>query len=121
MVLFKVGLPFSAVIVQRDLTWAPFGAGVLALLAVGAVLFLYFLPSFLGRRKGNFKAIFALNLLLGWTLVGWVVSLVWALSQETAVPAQKVPTERPSRLCSRCGRYNAGSAYFCGNCGAVLA
>jgi hypothetical protein len=23
-------------------------------------------------------AIFALNLLLGWTLIGWVVALVWA-------------------------------------------
>jgi hypothetical protein len=120
MVLFRPGLPLSVAIVQSDLTWVRFGAGIFSLLVVGGVLLLYFLPSFLGRQKGNFKAIFALNLLLGWTLVGWVVSLVWALSQETAVPAQRVPTEPPSRLCSKCGRYSAGSAYFCGNCGAVL-
>ena len=34
------------------------------------------------RKKGNVVAIGALNLLLGWTLVGWVVSLVWSLSKD---------------------------------------
>ena len=51
------------------------------------LLGLYFLPSliaFLGK-KSNFMAIFALNLLLGWTLVGWVVSLVWSLSKDKEV------------------------------------
>lgn len=42
---------------------------------------LYFL-GFLVAFKRNHKdcnAIFALNLLTGWTFVGWVISLVWAL------------------------------------------
>ena len=43
---------------------------------------LYFLPTIIAfvRHKRNFGAILALNLLLGWSLVGWVISLVWALT-----------------------------------------
>ena len=45
------------------------------------VIVVYFLPSIavLVRRRANSAAIFALNLFLGWTGIGWVVSLVWAL------------------------------------------
>lgn len=45
---------------------------------------LYFLPTIFAfiREKSNAGAILALNLFLGWTLIGWVVSLVWALSAE---------------------------------------
>ena len=32
------------------------------------------------RNKRNKLSIFALNLLLGWTLGGWVIALVWGLS-----------------------------------------
>lgn len=46
----------------------------------------YFLPTIIAnmRGKGNTPAIFALNLFLGWTLLGWVVSLVWALTKDNA-------------------------------------
>lgn len=51
---------------------------------LGPVIFLgmYFLPSIVGfvRKRDNLTAIAVLNTLLGWTLIGWVVSLVWALS-----------------------------------------
>ena len=42
---------------------------------------LYFLPSIVAirRRKINRNAIIALNLFLGWSIFGWVISLVWAL------------------------------------------
>jgi hypothetical protein len=46
------------------------------------VLAVYLVPTFVAfeRRKRNAGAICALNLLLGWTFVGWVVALVWALT-----------------------------------------
>ena len=55
--------------------------GLAVVLAVGAFgLALYFLPTILAWRGGdprkNFTAIAALNFLLGWTLLGWVVALV---------------------------------------------
>lgn len=42
--------------------------------------FLYFFPSVVGgmRRHHNAGAIMILNLFFGWTLIGWVLSLVWA-------------------------------------------
>jgi hypothetical protein len=45
---------------------------------------LYFLPSFVASRRGNPNktAVFVLNLFLGWSLIGWVVALVWACTGE---------------------------------------
>jgi hypothetical protein len=49
---------------------------------------IYFFPSIVGRDKRNSSAIFVLNLLLGWTLIGWVVALVWAMTKDnTRSPA----------------------------------
>jgi hypothetical protein len=50
--------------------------------AVFVVLLFYFMPSIVAwsRRRPNRGAVFALNLFLGWTLVGWVIALVWALT-----------------------------------------
>jgi len=43
---------------------------------------LYFLPFLIGYNKKNAVAIFTLNFFLGWTLIGWVVALVWAVSKD---------------------------------------
>lgn len=50
-------------------------------LLIGGVV-LYFLPAIIAesRRHHNKGAIIVLNLLLGWTFVGWVAALVWAAS-----------------------------------------
>lgn len=56
-----------------------------ALLALVA----YFVPTIVAgaRRHHNQGAIFALNLLLGWTVIGWIAALVWALTAVTPRPA----------------------------------
>lgn len=53
------------------------------------VLGLYFLPSViaLARSHHNAAAITVLNFLLGWTLLGWVAALVWALTSPPRAPA----------------------------------
>jgi len=56
-----------------------------ALVGIGTVilgLVIYFAPTLIAGSKRNANAIFALNLLLGWTLVGWVVALVWSLVED---------------------------------------
>lgn len=42
----------------------------------------YFIPGIVASNRGhvNATAITALNLLLGWTLIGWILALVWALT-----------------------------------------
>ena len=42
----------------------------------------YLIPSFIAIEKRNFWAIVALNVLLGWTMIGWVVALIWALMRD---------------------------------------
>ena len=46
------------------------------------VLVIYFSPTIIGANKANKAAIFTLNLFLGWTFIGWVVALVWALMKD---------------------------------------
>jgi hypothetical protein len=50
----------------------------------GFGLLMYFLPTILAiaRSKRDLIAILVLNLLLGWTFIGWIIALVWALKQD---------------------------------------
>jgi len=86
---------------------------------------LYFLPTIIGWHKRNAGGIFVLNLLLGWTLVGWVVALVWALTVDPvryAAPGFGVPqgVAVPRAWGCACGAPLAPSQRFCGTCGARI-
>ena len=54
---------------------------------IGFGFVMYFLPSIvaLARSKRDIGAILLLNFFLGWTMIGWVVALVWAVKAD--VPA----------------------------------
>ncbi len=55
---------------------------MLTILAIIAVVFLvYFLPSLIAfaRRKREANQIFLINLFLGWTVLGWITAMQWAL------------------------------------------
>jgi hypothetical protein len=47
---------------------------------------MYFLPSIIAHRKRDFAGIFMVNLLFGWTVVGWVIALVWACVADVRQP-----------------------------------
>lgn len=55
--------------------------GLLEILLAVLIFTVYFLPTLIAflRQHKNKLAIFLLNLLLGWTVLGWVVSLVWSV------------------------------------------
>ncbi len=59
-------------------------SGIVALFLLAIALGIYFLPTIIAmaKHRRNTLAIFALNLLAGWTFVGWVGALVWSLVQE---------------------------------------
>jgi Superinfection immunity protein len=46
------------------------------------VVVIYFLPSLNAFGKKNSGAIFALNLLLGWTFFGWAGALIWSCMKD---------------------------------------
>jgi hypothetical protein len=56
-----------------------------------SIVALYFLPTIVAgvRRHPNQARIAVLNIFLGWTFVGWVIALVWAVSA--------LPTDAPRR------------------------
>lgn len=51
-------------------------------------LAIYFIPFLLALVRGHpdTLAIFVLNILLGWTFVGWVLALVWSLTSKGRPP-----------------------------------
>ncbi len=57
-----------------DVVWS------VALLAISIIG--YFLPTLIAvlRRHHNTLAIFATNVLLGWTFIGWVIAFIWSLT-----------------------------------------
>ena len=88
----------------------------------------YFLPSIIvGIRKSqNGCVIIIVNLLLGWTLIGWLVALIWALADspkrditiQNYVPYPS-PDNGPStqRTCPKCGRRVGQTTDKCLHCG----
>jgi hypothetical protein len=63
--------------------WPPLGFLALhGLLILFVMMFFGLLPSIIAfvRRHHNRYAILVLNILLGWTMVGWAVALVWSLT-----------------------------------------
>jgi Superinfection immunity protein len=52
-------------------------------IAVMVGLISYFLPTLVASGKGrkNTTAIGVFNLFFGWTFLGWVAALVWALTE----------------------------------------
>lgn len=61
------------------------------------LLILYFIPTVVafGRGKRNAAAILALNLLLGWTFIGWIVAFTWSLTYEPPKAADPLDTAPP--------------------------
>ena len=82
-------------------------------------LLLYFLPTLIARDKPELMAVFLVNLLLGWTVIGWFVALVWACAAERYIPIRMVPVSS-GRFCSRCGTLSPSGAHFCPACGRAL-
>lgn len=51
---------------------------------------MYFLPTIIAaiRSKRDLLAIFLLNLFLGWSVIGWIVALIWAAKHDAPVAAR---------------------------------
>ena len=84
---FIVGFAFltslASVQLTQDATWG----GTLMIMSLPLLAtFVYFLPTAAAITIGNpeFRSIFILNLFFGWTVVGWIVALVWTVRGSAA-------------------------------------
>jgi len=59
------------------------GLPILVIILIACVaFFIHFLPTFVAgsRHVQNFWWILLINIFFGWTLIGWVLILIWALN-----------------------------------------
>ena len=91
-----------------------------------ATLF-YFLPSIIARNKVDFTAILLFNFFLGWTGIGWLAAMVWAIVASDGVPLRYVPVSpvgyapvSSGRFCSQCGVLGPVNARYCAACGRAV-
>ena len=56
----------------------------LALIVIGLMFIAYFAPTIaaISFDHKNIAPIVIINVLLGWTLIGWVVALAWAFKRD---------------------------------------
>ena len=60
--------------------------GFVTLIAVLAIVVcLYPLPWLIGRKRGvaTLGMLFCFNVLLGWTVLGWLIAMLWGIMGET--------------------------------------
>jgi hypothetical protein len=82
--------------------------------ATALFILLYFTLYIIGRNKRDSTGIFVVNLLLGWSLIGWLVAFIWSfVSPKAALWSYKCPNcnfingldQRSSLLvCKQCGK-----------------
>lgn len=90
------------------------------MLHLAFLILLYFLPAIIGRDKRDATGIFLLNLFLGWTVIGWVIALIWACTAERATPLHWVAVPVATRYCCQCGTLTHPGAHFCTACGRTV-
>lgn len=90
---------------------------------------LYVLPSIEAKVKGHskFNQILAVNILLGWSFIGWVVAYVWALggneksSNVVGLVDEDLNVDtRKVKQCPYCAEDVLVAAIKCKHCGSVL-
>jgi len=59
--------------------------GIWEITVIALICALYFLPTFIAvtRKHNDSVGIMTLNILLGWTFLGWLGSLIWSLKTDS--------------------------------------
>jgi hypothetical protein len=73
------------------------GVGFLTIVLLAVACAMYLIPTWVAliRHHTQAGAIFAINLLLGWTLLGWAGALAWACSTSKYMPSHPARKHDP--------------------------
>jgi hypothetical protein len=104
------------------------GSGNNGLAAVCAVLFMvgsvvmYFMPAIIAGvfKHPSATGIGVLNFFLGWTVLGWVVALVWAFSLPKPAEVEATAEDEGMRACPYCAEPIRIQAIKCKHCSSDL-
>ncbi|TGE17037.1 superinfection immunity protein [Hymenobacter elongatus] len=55
----------------------------LLLLGIPAVFLVFFIPSIIARHRSDFSTILLINVVAGWSIIGWVAALYLALRKNS--------------------------------------
>lgn len=93
--------------------------GLLSLAVMAAI---YFIPYALAhsRKHASRTGIGLLNLLLGWTVLGWIAALIWAASGRPGKEDPAGPTPDTHIKCPDCAELIRREAKVCKHCGCKL-
>lgn len=80
VIFFHGGIFLLSAVILESLSHGAGGGILLAILFVGFGGLLYLLPSYISafRASPRFAAIFGLNVVAGWSFIGWIAALIWA-------------------------------------------
>lgn len=130
-VMFVVRLIVLALFVTTSLLMAlsfslnAFGIFAAALILLLSAPTLYLLPTIEAwlRKHPNLGAIAAVNIFLGWSLIGWVIALVWAFKKPEPVIMLATPAPAPAQApiqktkkCPYCAEEILAAAIKCKHC-----
>ena len=83
---------------------------------------IYFIPTANAYSRNHCSAggIFLLNLFLGWTLLGWILALVWSATGDAKTVDQAAPSPATHVRCPECRELVLRDARKCKHCGCAL-
>ena len=90
------------------------------ILVVGG--FIYFVPAInaASRKHNSASAITAANLFFGWTVLGWLLCLVWSFTGNTKAAEPDGPSPDTHIRCPECRELVIRDARKCKHCGCAL-
>lgn len=108
---------------------------IVGVVFIAICIYVYFLPAIVAHKRAHskFTAIFVLNILMGWTFIGWVVAIVWAYTEDNqvqesssssggvwAAEAARRAALPTTKKCPECAELVSIEARKCKHCGSSI-